>query len=369
MADIRDVGSHFQIEGSFVSAQPYGTGHINDTYAALYRQEGAETRVIHQRINHAIFADPPSLMKNIERVTRHIRETMAADGESDLPRKVLTLIPTREGTPYHRDGNGNYWRTYRFIEGARTYDVIETPRHAYETAKAFGRFQRMLIGIPGPRLTETIPDFHHGPKRFERLMKAIREDPFKRAEDARAEIDFAARHEQIVHALPDLQKRGEIPERITHNDTKINNVMLDDSTGEGICVIDLDTVMPGLALYDFGDMVRTATSPAKEDERDLSKVFMRMDLFEALARGYWASAGGFLNEAERQRLSFSGKLITLLIGIRFLTDYLEGDTYFKIHREGHNLDRCRTQFKLIASIEEQEEAMNRLVRAITAKPS
>jgi hypothetical protein len=215
-----------------------------------------------------------------------------------------------------------------------------------------------------PRLHETIPDFHHTPKRFAALQRAIAADVKGRAKLAQPEIDFALAHESMAGVLIEASLHTDLPERITHNDTKFNNLLLDDATGESLCVVDLDTVMPGLVLYDFGDMVRTTTSPAAEDEQDLSKVTMQFPLFEALVRGYLSAAGGFLTETEKKFLAFSGKLITFEVGIRFLADYLAGDTYFKIHREGHNLDRCRTQFKLVESIEVQEEKMNRLVESV-----
>jgi aminoglycoside phosphotransferase (APT) family kinase protein len=218
----------------------------------------------------------------------------------------------------------------------------------------------MLVNLPAPRLHSTIPDFHHTPKRLKAFEQALAADTAGRAVLAKPEIESAIAHHSMVSLLLDAR----LPNRVTHNDTKINNVMFDDATGEGICVVDLDTVMPGLALYDFGDMVRTATSPADEDEPDLSKVTMQLPMFEALARGYLSSAGSFLTKAEKQYLAFAGKLITFEQGIRFLTDFLAGDTYYKVHREGHNLDRCRTQFKLVESIEQQEEEMDRLVSAL-----
>jgi hypothetical protein len=357
--DVESVSRQFLIHGELISAEPYGSGHINDTYCAVYDQGGSTVRYIHQRINHNIFKNPVALMENVQRVTAHIGGKLA--GERDRTRKTLTLIPTHDGQCFHKDSEGNYWRTYIFIEKARTYDAIESAKQAFEAAKSFGRFQRMLADLPAPRLHDTIPDFHHTPKRFAALERAIEADAVNRARLAKPEIEFALRHKAMTSLLIDLQRQGKIPERTTHNDTKLNNVMLDDATQEGICVIDLDTVMPGLALYDFGDMVRTSTSPAKEDERDLSKVTMQFPMFEALVRGYLSTAGEFLNQTEKQHLAFAGKLITFEIGIRFLADYLAGDTYFKVHREGHNLDRCRTQFKLVESIEQQEEQMNRLV--------
>ncbi len=256
----------------------------------------------------------------------------------------------------------NYWRAFDFIQNAHSYDAVESADQAYQAGRAFGRFQQLLANLPPPRLHDTIPDFHHAPKRFRALEQAIDADAAGRAILAKPEIEFAYARESITGVLLEAN----LPERVTHNDTKFNNVLLDDDTGEGICVIDLDTVMPGLAPYDFGDMVRTATSPALEDERDLSKVEMQFPMFEALARGYLSTAGGFLTKAEKDLLAFSGKLITYELGVRFLTDFLMGDTYFKVHREGHNLDRCRTQFKLIESIEQQEESMNRLVESLAS---
>jgi len=356
--NVRLVASHFQIHGAFQEAEPYGSGHINDTYCAIVDQAGTPVRYIFQRINHNIFKNPVALLENIQRVTAHLAGK--ANEDVDFSRRALTLVATRTGEAYYRDGEGNYWRCYLFIERARTYDAVESPEQAFQAAKAFGQFQKMLADLPVPRMHDTIPDFHHTPKRFADLEKAIEANQANRMSLAAAEIDFALKRKSICSVLLEAN----LPERVTHNDTKFNNVMLDDATGEGICVIDLDTVMPGLALYDFGDMVRTTTSPAKEDERDLSEVTMQFPMFEALVRGYLSSAGEFLTPAEKKFLAFSGKLITFEIGLRFLTDYLAGDTYFKVHRDGHNLDRCRTQFKLVESIEQQEKAMNKLVESV-----
>ncbi len=356
--DVRAIARQFHIYGDFQNAAPYGSGHINDTYCVSFEQSGCATRYIFQRINHNIFKNPVALMENIQRVTAHLASK--AGENRDFSRRGLTLVATRVGGHYHRDAEGNYWRVYLFIEKAKTYDAVESTQQAFQAAQAFGRFQTLLADLPAPRLHDTIPDFHHTPKRFATFEKAIEEDVANRAKLASPEIEFAQRHKAICSVLLDAK----LPERVTHNDTKFNNVMLDDDTGEGICVIDLDTVMPGLAAYDFGDMVRTTTSPAKEDERDLSKVGLQFPMFEALARGYLSTAGEVLTVAEKRLLPFSGKLITFTIGLRFLTDYLAGDTYFKVHREGHNLDRCRTQFKLVESIEQQEEKMNQLVETL-----
>jgi aminoglycoside phosphotransferase (APT) family kinase protein len=299
-------------------------------------------------------------MDNVWRVTEHIRGKLKFPG--DVTRRVLTVVPAIDGQLLYQDENGNSWRTYVFIENARSFDAVETPDQAYQAAKEFGQFQKLLADLPEPRLIDTIPDFHNTPKRFAAFEQAIAADIWNRVATARTEIDFALSRKPLASVLLDLHAKGEIPERTTHNDTKFNNVLLYRETNEGLCVIDLYTVMPGFSLYDFGDMVRTTTSPTQEDELDLSKVELQMPMYEALVRGYLSTAGGFLNRTEKSLLAFAGKLITFEQGIRFLTDYLSGDAYYKIHREGHNLDRCRTQFKLVESIELQEDEMNKLAK-------
>jgi serine/threonine protein kinase len=316
-----------------------------------------------QRINHEIFKNPPAVMENIRRVTEHL-QSKSKPGPDGSCRNALTVIPTKQGKDFHLDDNGNYWRMYIFIEKARSFEFITNPRHVYQAAKAYGVFQKSLDDFSGPRLNETIPDFHHTPKRIQALEDAIEKDILNRVCTARPEIDFALSCKEMANTLVDLYEKGEIPERITHNDTKLNNVLIDDKTGEGICVIDLDTVMPGLSLYDFGDLVRTATCPAAEDETDLSKVKMEMSLFESLSKGFMDGVEGRLTQTEKDYLVFSGKLITLEIGVRFLTDYLQGDIYFKTRRHPHNLERCRTQFKLVTSIGEREDEMNEFVKAL-----
>jgi len=355
--DLKQIFEKFAIDGCLVFASSYGNGHINDTFVVVAELQNKQARYLIQRINHDVFKDPARVMENIRRVTEH--QQLKLMEHPDAHRRSLVLIPCRDGGLYHRDNSGNFWRCCRFIEKASTYDVVETPAQAYQAARIFGQFQNDLVDLPGERLFETIPDFHNTPKRLSDLQHAVERDSYNLAATVKEEIEFALTRESITGKLLDLNASGEIPERITHNDTKLNNLLIDDETGEGICVIDLDTVMPGLALYDFGDMVRTATSPAVEDETDLSKVSMQIHLYEALIKGYLSTAGEFLTPAEKSQLAFSGKLLTFETGIRFLTDYLEGDVYFRSHRPKHNLDRCRNQFKLVTSIEEQEDAMNK----------
>lgn len=357
--DVARVFDLFDILGHVLEAAPYGNGHINDTYAVTVNQAGRMVRYIFQRINHEIFRDPVSLMDNIHRVTTHLATKLV--GDPDASRRTLTVLPARTGEPYVVDATGLFWRAYLFIEGARTYDAVENENQALEAARAFGLFQRLLDDLKGPPLFESIPGFHDTPARYRTLMQAVSEDRAGRAKGVTEEIEFFVRREQDAFRLSSMLKEGKLPLRITHNDTKLNNVMLDDQTGEGVCVIDLDTVMPGLALYDFGDLVRTATSPTLEDERNLSLIRMQMPMFNALVRGYIDSAHHFLTETEIAELPFSGKLITLETGIRFLTDYLNGDIYFKTHRLDQNLDRCRTQCALVRSIEDQMDAMQEVV--------
>ena len=356
-AQLTDISRQFQIYGEILHAETCKIGHINETYSATYDQGGMRVRYIHQKINQTVFKDPVSLMHNVMRVTDHLRHKLRSLQARDITRRCLTIVPTRDGKSFYRDKAGECWRTFVFIEGVQTFEAVQSPPQAYQAGKAFGFFQSLLVDLPGPRLVETIPHFHHTRKRFQALQKAVQDDHFNRAQSARKEIDFALKCEAMVDTILKGMASGKIPERITHNDTKFNNVMLDTVTGEAMCVVDLDTVMPGCVLYDLGDMVRTTTSPTLEDELDLSKVRMQMAMFKKLVEGYLSSAGQFLTKAERSYIAFAGKLITLTIGLRFLTDHLAGDTYFRIHRPGHNLDRCRTQFKLVESIAQQEEAM------------
>jgi aminoglycoside phosphotransferase (APT) family kinase protein len=363
-AKLLNVSRQFHIYGDLLHAEPCKIGHINETYIATYNQGGVQVRYVHQKINTNVFKNPDAVMDNIVRVTSHQRRKLSTEGARDASRRTLTVIPTRDGKAYYRNGDGECWRTLVFVDGVRTFEAVESATQAYEAGQAFGAFQHLLVDLPGPRLAETIPHFHNTRKRFEAMQQVIEADRANRAKEAAKEIEFALKQEKIVDVILNALAKKKLPERVTHNDTKFNNVMLDVVTGKAMCVVDLDTVMPGCALYDFGDMIRTTTSPTLEDELDLSKVKMRMPMFKALARGYLETAGRFLTRNERALIAFSGKLITFTIGIRFLTDYLSGDVYFRVHRPHHNLDRVRTQFRLVESIERQEEAMQKFADSI-----
>ena len=337
--------------------EPYGNGHINDTYCLI------EPRYILQRINTDIFKHPHELMENIENVTSFLREKIKKNG-GDPQRETLTVIKTVDGKNYYQYDENNVFRMYLFVENTKSIENSKTPEDLYEAGVGFGRFQRMLSDYPADTLHESIKDFPHTPKRVEALKLAIREDKAGRAASVEAEISFALEQavwaDQVVKGIED----GSIPLRVTHNDTKINNILFDQETGKAVCVIDLDTVMPGSMLYDFGDALRMGGSTGAEDETDLSKVWFDETAFEAFAKGYLSELKDDLTETELELLPFSVKLMTYECGIRFLTDYLNGDTYFKIHREHHNLERARNQFKLVADIAGKEERLSAMIKEI-----
>lgn len=353
---ISRIAAQFALDGAFVAGEEIESGHINSTYRVSFETPVGQRRYVLQRINEQVFKDPAAVMRNVVKVTDHLRRKVPPGA------RALRLFPSREGELWVAGPDGGVWRCYNHIEGCVTHDVIANARQAYQAARAFGGFQRDLGDLPASELVETIPDFHHTRKRFDRLMDVAASDSCGRVAAVAEELEFVRRREADVDVITDLLDQGVIPRRITHNDTKINNVMMDAVTDEAACVIDLDTVMPGSSLYDFGDLVRTATSPAAEDERDLAKITLQLPMFEALAKGFLDAAGEVLSAAEKDHLAFSGKLITLETGIRFLTDFLDGDRYFKTHRPGHNLDRCRTQFRLVAEIERELREMEEIVR-------
>ncbi|MCY1713825.1 phosphotransferase enzyme family protein [Caproiciproducens galactitolivorans] len=351
----------FQFEGQFVGLLPYGSGHINDTYSVVFQMEERVNRYILQRINTNVFCDPVELMENVVSVTRYLYNAIEKAG-GDPKRETLNLIPTEDGSYYFEDGDGGFWRAYLFIENTVTLQQTRNKEDFYESARSFGRFQLLLAGYPAETLHETIPLFHNTPNRIFQFKEALKADGKGRAAGVQKEIDFVMEREEFTHTLVDLQAQGKLPLRVTHNDTKLNNVLIDADTGLGICVIDLDTVMPGLSLNDFGDSIRFGASTAAEDEPDLSKVHFDLDLFEAYTKGYLEVAGTVLTDAEIDNLPVGAKMLTLECGIRFLTDYLAGDVYFKTDRPDQNLDRARTQFKLVKDMEEKWDAMFEIVK-------
>src|SRR5437899_5850426 len=323
---LQDISRQFQIYGEILHAETLKIGHINETYSATYSQGGTRVRYIHQKINRNVFKNPGAVMNNVMRVTTHLRKKLETQNARHLTRRSLNVIPTRDGRSFFLDADDSVWRTFIFIEGVETFEAVQSREQAYQAGRAFGDFQRLLVDLPGERLFETIPDFHNTRKRFTDLQQAIERDQHNRAKDAQPEIQFALEREKIVDTILTAMAKRKIPERITHNDTKFNNVMMDVLTGEAMCIVDLDTVMPGCALYDFGDMVRTTTSPTLEDEQDLSKVKMQMPMFKKIAQGYWSAASQFLTKNEKSLIAFSGKLISFEIGLRFLIDYLSENT-------------------------------------------
>ncbi|MGX8710878.1 MAG: phosphotransferase enzyme family protein [bacterium] len=354
------IAEKFQFEGQYVGILPYGSGHINDTFSIFFQLEEQTRRYILQRINTNVFRKPVELMENVVGVTRYLHSAIAAAG-GDPYRETLNLIPTRDGAYYYVDGDGGYWRSYYFIENTVTLQQTRTQEEFYDTARAFGRFQLLLADYPASTLHETIPLFHDTPNRILQFKESLAADAKGRAAGVKEEIAFVFGQEEYTRLLVDMQTRGELPLRVTHNDTKLNNVLVDSETGKGVCVIDLDTVMPGLSLYDFGDSIRFGASTAAEDEQDLSKVHFDLGLFEAYTKGFLEIAGKVLTNEEIRRLPDGAKMMTLECGIRFLADYLAGDTYFKISRESHNLDRARTQFRLVEEMDRQWDVMAKIV--------
>ena len=357
--EIRRLIGMFDVYGDFLIGTPFGNGNVNDTFQLTFDQGGVRLHYALQKINSHVFKNPVHVMENVARVTDHILGKIRA-AHAETKKRTIRLLHAHDGKPYAFDDKGDCWRAYIFVENARAYEVLESPEQAFRVGQGFGDFQKQLADFKG-RLHETIPDFHNTPKRISALEAAIKADAFGRCKNVAAEIDFVLSRKDEADKLLKLHASGDIPERITHNDTKANNILIDDLSGESICVIDLDTVMPGLSLYDFGDMVRSGTNPAEEDEINLDRVGMRFDMYEGFYDGFICAAGEVLTEAEKEMLPFSAKLITLEIGTRFLTDYLMGDIYFKTKRPNQNLDRCRTQFKLVESIEAQMNKMMALL--------
>lgn len=349
----------FHIDGRFLECIPCGNGHINDTYRVAFEKDGEVSRYSLQHMNRAVFEDPVSLMNNILQVTAFLKEKIKAQG-GDPQRETLDFLCAEDGKPYFIDSYGEYWRAYHFIEDAYALEEISSPQDFYESAVAFGHFQKMLADFPADTLTETIAGFHDTRSRFAAFQKAVEQDICHRAADVAEEIRFVQERYDVACILGDMQAEGKLPLRVTHNDTKSNNVLMDNATGKGLCVIDLDTVMPGLAVNDFGDSIRFGASTGAEDEKDLSKISCDMELYDIYTKGFLEGCGDTLTNTEIESLPIGAKVMTYECGMRFLTDYLSGDTYFKIDYPTHNLDRARTQFKLVWDMEQKWEKMKEI---------
>ena len=359
---LKEAIANFNYFGRLKACEPFGSGHINDTYRLTFEiGDMGDVYVILQRMNREIFKKPVELMENIVGVTSHLRKKIIKAG-GDPERETLNVILAKDGKAYYVDSMGEYWRSFKYITEATSYDLVEKPEDFYESAVAFGHFQRMLADYPAETLHETIEGFHDTKARLRAFKEAVEKDVCGRAASVQKEIDFVLSHEDTANVFGDLLEKGELPIRVTHNDTKLNNIMIDNTTRKGICVIDLDTVMPGLAMNNFGDSIRFGASTAEEDEQDLSKVSCSMELFELYVKGFLEGCAGSLTDKEVEMLPMGAKVMTYECGMRFLADYLEGDHYFKIHREGHNLDRARTQFKLVADMECKWDTMAEIVR-------
>ncbi len=358
---LSEVMLGYELKVKIDDISPYGEGHINTTYRILAKDStGKKSDYILQRINTDIFKNPSELMSNIVGVTNFLRKKIEQNN-GDVNRETMTVIPTKDGKPYHTTADGHVWRIYNFISDTVCLQRVENEKDFYTAAAAFGNFQKLLADYPADTLFETLPLFHHTPNRFLNFKKALEEDVMGRAKDVKDEIEFVLAREKDCSVLVDLLEAGKLPLKVTHNDTKLNNVLLDDKTREAICVIDLDTVLPGLAVNDYGDSIRFGANDCVEDEKDLTKVNFSLHLFDVYTQGFLSTAGDALTKTEKENLPWGAKLMTLECGMRFLTDHLQGDTYFKIHRENHNLDRCRTQFKLVKDMEDNWDKMQEVI--------
>lgn len=352
--------SAFGINGTLSDFKRFGGGHINDTFLVAVTDSGNSHKYILQSVNKNVFHNIYAVMDNIERVTDHLKAKACAG-------KTLNFLKSSSGHPYYEDAEDNFWRIYEFVDNSICLDLPESLDDFYQCAYAFGSFQRNLTDFPAETLTETIPDFHNTPKRYETFLKAVKEDKCGRAASVQPEIAYIQEKSDFYPTLMDAHNAGKIPLRVSHNDTKSNNVLLDENTRKALCVIDLDTIMPGFSATDFGDSIRFGASTAAEDEPDLSKVLFDFEKFKVYTKGFLDGCGGLLTDEEVMLLPEGAKMMTIECGMRFLTDYLEGDTYFKTSREGQNLDRCRTQLKLVSEMEKRWDDMKAFVKNFTAK--
>jgi len=355
---IKQVLPHFRFEGYYVSAEELHSGNINNTYHLQYRKNGVPMHYLLQNVNTYVFHDPYAVMENIEKITDHLRRKYLAGGV-DPTRRVLEIIPTIDGRTMHK--NGGYWRAYRYIENATAYDRVMRPKQFEEAGRAFGEFQRMLCDFPAGELHTTIPDFHNTTKRFYAFVRAVSEDKAGRVRALEPEIEFMFEHRRAMGTIVRELERGVLPLRVMHNDTKINNVMIDNDTDKAVCVIDLDTVMPGSALYDYGDAIRFGASTAAEDEEDTSKIALDMEKFKLFTRGFLSQVDGFLTPHEIELLPLGMRVITCELAMRFLTDYIEGDLYFKVKSPTHNLIRARAQMALLEDMERKADEVQAFI--------
>jgi Ser/Thr protein kinase RdoA (MazF antagonist) len=358
-ADLQNIACAFAIEGTLLSVSAFKSGHINETYRSTWNTQKGQRFYIHQRINNSVFKNVAGLMQNISKITAHVQRRLAAAPNGD---KTLTVVPTKTNALYLEHPRFGFWRTYEFIPDSLSFDVCPDAPHAYEAARTFGRFLSLLGDFPAAQLVEPIARFQDTSLRYEQLDDALARDVKKRKAEVRAEIDFALSRRSTGLSLVESLRSGKVPLRATHSDPKVNNVLFSTKTNKGFCIVDLDTCMPGTILYDFGDLVRSTAVSSAEDEIDLSKVRMSMEYFEALASGFGESFGAQLTPGEIELLPIAPPIIALTLGIRFLTDYINGDTYFRIHREKQNLDRSRAQFQIVRSMEAQRGEMEAAVR-------
>ena len=358
MVSIENVVAAFDVEGKVVDYIPFGNGHINDT--RLVTMDNG-TQYVLQRINKNVFKRPDLLMENYVGVTKFVRKKIEAMGGDPL-REVLNAIPTKEGKSFTVDEEGQYWRLLVYVTDSIGYDQVERPEQFYDSAVSFGDFQYMLRDYPAETLHETIVNFHNTPDRYRQLMEAIENNAAGRLSEVSAEVEFAKARREFAATLENAHKEGRLPLRVTHNDTKLNNILFDINTGKTLCVVDLDTIMPGYSVNDFGDSIRFGATTALEDETDLSKVNFDISLYELYVKGFIEGAKGGLTEGELEMLPIGAIMMTFECGMRFLADYLNGDTYFRVHRPSHNLDRCRNQFKLVADMEAHLDEMRAIVK-------
>lgn len=354
--NMNEIISAFAFDGELQDMIPYGNGHINDTFRLDYDQD----KYILQRINHEVFTKPYVLMDNVEMVTEFLKEKISQEG-GNPKRETLSLVSCKNGDNIYKDSNGMYWRAYHYIDNTFSYDLVEDPQDFYQSGLGFGTFQSRLADFPIEKLNFTIENFHHTPSRFETFLNVLEKDEYNRRKNVENEVEQILKQKEFVNTLWDLHDEGKLNLKVTHNDTKLNNVLIDKETGKAICVVDLDTVMPGFTLDDFGDSIRFGASTALEDEKDLSKVQLDLNLFDVYVQGFLEGAQGSLSDLEIDLFPIGAKMMTLETGMRFLTDYLQGDTYFKTDYDEHNLVRARTQLKLVSEMEKYWSELHDIV--------